>query len=75
MSIWIVFLAVLYIISMATGGEEVAHDEQKKEETDKDQEEEKLKTLMGKINPKYKIISKEEYDSLVALKASTPLTV
>lgn len=74
MSIWIVFLAVLYIISMATGGEEVAHDEQKKEETDKDQEEEKLKTLMGKINPKYKIISKEEYDSLVALKASTPLT-
>lgn len=59
---------------MATGMEEVAPDEHKKEEKDKDQEKEKLKILIDKMNPKYKIFSKEEYDSLVALKASTRLT-
>lgn len=54
------FPAVLCIISIATGGKEVAYDEQKIEGKDKDQEEEKLKTLICKMIPKYKIISKKK---------------
>lgn len=48
------------IISIATEGKEVAYDEQKKEGKDKDQEEEKLKTFIGKMIPKYKIINIKE---------------
>lgn len=61
------------IISIATGGKEVAYDEQKKEGKDNDQKEEKLKTLICKMIPKYKIISKKEFDSLLILKVITPL--
>lgn len=41
-----IFQLFLCIIIKATGGKEVAYDEQKKEGKDKDQEEEKLKTLI-----------------------------
>lgn len=51
----------------------MAYDEQKKEGKDKDQEEETLKTMICKMIPKYKIISKKEFDSLLILKVITPL--
>lgn len=51
----------------------MAYDEQKKEGKDRDQEEEKVQTLICKMIPKYKIISKKEFDSLLILKVLTPL--
>ena len=56
---------------MAEGGEKVAKE---KEERPSLLVQEKLKTLESKLDltSKFKLITKDEYDDLMALKASTP---
>ncbi|XP_062606042.1 uncharacterized protein LOC134267845 [Saccostrea cucullata] len=76
MKICFTFLVTtVFIITMATGGEKASDHESWEEEIEKgEKDQEKLIHDVGKIDPKYKVITKEEYEYLMAMKASTPLT-